>query len=117
MIRLCALLDLGDNICQRKKNCFSTEGFGTSASDDISVCLCVYLLTSVCLFLAALCDMHPMRALFLIPRNPPPKLKSKKWSGCLFCLLLYFFFASVIYCVYMNAIFPLSFYIKSSPPD
>ena len=28
---------------------------------------------------AALCDMHPMRALFLIPRNPPPRLKSKKW--------------------------------------
>ncbi|XP_059908583.1 TRAF2 and NCK interacting kinase a isoform X9 [Gadus macrocephalus] len=27
-----------------------------------------------------LCDMHPMRALFLIPRNPAPKLKSKKWS-------------------------------------
>lgn len=23
--------------------------------------------------------MHPMRALFLIPRNPPPRLKSKKW--------------------------------------
>lgn len=30
-------------------------------------------------FLPALCDMHPMRALFLIPRNPPPRLKSKKW--------------------------------------
>jgi hypothetical protein len=24
--------------------------------------------------------MHPMRALFLMPRNPPPRLKSKKWS-------------------------------------
>ncbi|CAC5411947.1 TRAF2 and NCK-interacting protein kinase,Mitogen-activated protein kinase kinase kinase kinase 5,Germinal center kinase 1,Serine/threonine-protein kinase svkA,Serine/threonine-protein kinase mig-15,Mitogen-activated protein kinase kinase kinase kinase 4,Serine/threonine-protein kinase hippo,Serine/threonine-protein kinase pakB,Serine/threonine-protein kinase dst2,Serine/threonine-protein kinase 4 homolog B,STE20-like serine/threonine-protein kinase,Serine/threonine-protein kinase 10,Serine/threonine-protei len=28
-----------------------------------------------------LCDMHPMRALFLIPRNPPPRLKSSKWSS------------------------------------
>lgn len=28
-----------------------------------------------------LCDMHPMRALFLIPRNPAPRLKQqKKWS-------------------------------------
>ncbi|XP_063075079.1 TRAF2 and NCK interacting kinase a isoform X2 [Engraulis encrasicolus] len=27
-----------------------------------------------------LCDMHPMRALFLIPRNPAPRLKSRKWS-------------------------------------
>ncbi|XP_076381641.1 serine/threonine-protein kinase msn isoform X12 [Megalopta genalis] len=27
-----------------------------------------------------LCDLHPMRALFLIPRSPPPRLKSKKWS-------------------------------------
>ncbi|XP_035712738.1 misshapen-like kinase 1 isoform X3 [Folsomia candida] len=27
-----------------------------------------------------LCEMHPMRALFLIPRNPPPRLKSKRWS-------------------------------------
>ncbi|XP_052398248.1 TRAF2 and NCK-interacting protein kinase isoform X10 [Carassius gibelio] len=27
-----------------------------------------------------LCDMHPMRALFLIPRNSAPRLKSKKWS-------------------------------------
>uniref|UniRef100_A0A915JRA3 Protein kinase domain-containing protein n=1 Tax=Romanomermis culicivorax TaxID=13658 RepID=A0A915JRA3_ROMCU len=27
-----------------------------------------------------LCEMHPMRALFLIPRNPPPRLKNaKKW--------------------------------------
>ena len=27
-----------------------------------------------------LCDMHPMRALFLIPRNPPPRLKSRRWN-------------------------------------
>lgn len=28
-----------------------------------------------------LCEMHPMRALFLIPRNPPPRLKNaKKWA-------------------------------------
>lgn len=28
-----------------------------------------------------LCDMHPMRALFLIPRNAPPRLKSNRWSS------------------------------------
>ncbi|XP_073837577.1 serine/threonine-protein kinase msn isoform X5 [Musca autumnalis] len=28
-----------------------------------------------------LCDLHPMRALFLIPRNSPPRLKSnRKWT-------------------------------------
>uniref|UniRef100_UPI00358E489B TRAF2 and NCK-interacting protein kinase-like isoform X3 n=1 Tax=Myxine glutinosa TaxID=7769 RepID=UPI00358E489B len=27
-----------------------------------------------------LCDMHPMRALFLIPKDPPPRLKGKKWT-------------------------------------
>lgn len=34
------------------------------------------------LSLLALCSMHPMRALFLIPRNPAPRLKqTKKWSS------------------------------------
>jgi len=28
-----------------------------------------------------LCDMHPMRALFLIPRNPAPRLRDKKWTA------------------------------------
>jgi len=27
-----------------------------------------------------LCDMHPMRALFLIPRNSAPRLREKKWT-------------------------------------
>ncbi|XP_066517574.1 mitogen-activated protein kinase kinase kinase kinase 4-like isoform X5 [Hoplias malabaricus] len=34
-----------------------------------------------------LCDMHPMRALFLIPRNPPPRLKSKTWSKKFFSFI------------------------------
>ncbi|XP_026220026.1 mitogen-activated protein kinase kinase kinase kinase 4 isoform X5 [Anabas testudineus] len=34
-----------------------------------------------------LCDMHPMRALFLIPRNPPPRLKSKKWTKKFFSFI------------------------------
>ena len=43
------------------------------------VCVCVMWLRP--LHYAALCSMHPMRALFLIPRNPPPRLKqTKKWT-------------------------------------
>lgn len=49
----------------------------------IYISVCLHICSQVSLFLTALCDMHPMRALFLIPRNPPPKLKSKKWSGSL----------------------------------
>lgn len=37
------------------------------------------LAVRMCVAYSALCDMHPMRALFLIPRNPSPKLKTKKW--------------------------------------
>ena len=40
-----------------------------------------YWLWIVHFSIPALCDMHPMRALFLIPRSEPPRLKSKKaWS-------------------------------------
>jgi len=40
----------------------------------------MFLLTIVeCLYFTALCELHPMRALFLIPRNPPPRLRTKKW--------------------------------------
>ena len=39
---------------------------------------------------AALCDLHPMRALFLIPRNPPPRLKSKKWYDWYFISCVFF---------------------------
>ena len=50
-----------------------------------------FVTPSFCSF-TALCSMHPMRALFLIPRNPPPKLKQpKKWlvnvSHCPFHLM------------------------------
>jgi len=42
--------------------------------------MCFYALVNQWhVYIVALCDMHPMRALFLIPRNPPPRLKSKKW--------------------------------------
>uniref|UniRef100_A0A4W6DGJ3 non-specific serine/threonine protein kinase n=1 Tax=Lates calcarifer TaxID=8187 RepID=A0A4W6DGJ3_LATCA len=53
---------------------------------DFSVCFWLSLITSF-LFPPALCDMHPMRALFLIPRNPPPRLKSKKWSKKFFSFI------------------------------
>lgn len=36
----------------------------------------------------ALCDMHPMRALFLIPRNAPPRLKSNRWWVVTVCMIL-----------------------------
>lgn len=42
-----------------------------------------------------LCDLHPMRALFLIPRNPPPRLKSKKWAKKfhgMWKILFYFYY-------------------------
>jgi len=36
-----------------------------------------------------LCDLHPMRALFLIPRNSPPRLKSKKWTKKFHSMLIF----------------------------
>ena len=44
-------------------------------------CFCIYVVF-VCARVA-LCSIHPMRALFLIPRNQPPRLKSRKWWGLL----------------------------------
>uniref|UniRef100_A0A669EN14 non-specific serine/threonine protein kinase n=1 Tax=Oreochromis niloticus TaxID=8128 RepID=A0A669EN14_ORENI len=58
------------------------------ATYDYRVIFCLIShLASLLLFPVALCDMHPMRALFLIPRNPPPRLKSKKWSKKFFSFI------------------------------
>lgn len=46
-------------------------------------------------FPPALCDMHPMRALFLIPRNPPPRLKSKKLWAKFLTYILYVYIKSI----------------------
>lgn len=54
---------------------------GRGGRDCLGLCAGLREGLTVCppLHVPALCDMHPMRALFLIPRNPPPRLKSKKW--------------------------------------
>lgn len=49
------------------------------------------------IFVSALCDMHPMRALFLIPRSPPPRLKSRKWYNLFFLCNVFFSFFSCIF--------------------
>lgn len=60
--------------------------YGILASDlEFSVSLICFFFF---FFPTALCDMHPMRALFLIPRNPPPRLKSKKWWDNIFYLYI-----------------------------
>uniref|UniRef100_A0A8B9S7G6 non-specific serine/threonine protein kinase n=1 Tax=Apteryx owenii TaxID=8824 RepID=A0A8B9S7G6_APTOW len=53
----------------------------------VRVLKCLYVSVWFCFLSSALCDMHPMRALFLIPRNPPPRLKSKKWSKKFFSFI------------------------------